>query len=275
MALMNVLIAVKTYPTLSEKYGELVCTAGFLEDGSWIRIYPVPFRQLKQKNQYNKWQWITIDLVRNDKKDFRVESYRPVNIENDIIRGDFIDTKNNWAKRKKYVLNNVYDNLDVLIAKAKQTHISLAVVKPKEVIDFVYEKGEREWDREKLKKIYARHLQGNLFKDDNETFFKVVKKVPYKFSYVFTTLDGKKHKIMIEDWELGVLYWKCLKAANGDEQIACKKVKERYFDRMVKGNDFYFLMGTTMRYHNVASNPFLIIGTFYPKHEDPELTLFD
>ncbi|MPM62092.1 hypothetical protein SDC9_108958 [bioreactor metagenome] len=47
MPLMKVLIAVKTYPTLSEKYDELVCTAGFLEDGSWIRLYPIPFRKLE------------------------------------------------------------------------------------------------------------------------------------------------------------------------------------------------------------------------------------
>ena len=33
---MNVLITVKTYPTISVKYDELVCTAGFREDGSWI-----------------------------------------------------------------------------------------------------------------------------------------------------------------------------------------------------------------------------------------------
>ena len=46
MPLTKILIAVKTYPTLSEKYDELVCTAGFREDGSWIRIYPVPFRKL-------------------------------------------------------------------------------------------------------------------------------------------------------------------------------------------------------------------------------------
>ena len=31
MPTTRVLIAVKTYPTLSEKYDELVCTAGFLE----------------------------------------------------------------------------------------------------------------------------------------------------------------------------------------------------------------------------------------------------
>lgn len=38
----RILITVKTYPTLSASYGELVCTAGLREDGSWIRIYPVP-----------------------------------------------------------------------------------------------------------------------------------------------------------------------------------------------------------------------------------------
>lgn len=76
MALTNILIAVKTYPTLSETYDELVCTAGFLEDGSWIRVYPVPYRKLEYADQYEKWQWITIDVVKNT-KDFRKESYRP------------------------------------------------------------------------------------------------------------------------------------------------------------------------------------------------------
>jgi hypothetical protein len=42
--LTKVLISVKTYPTLSTKYNELVCTAGFLEDGSWVRIYPLSLR---------------------------------------------------------------------------------------------------------------------------------------------------------------------------------------------------------------------------------------
>ncbi|MYF20247.1 MAG: hypothetical protein F4218_06430 [Synechococcus sp. SB0677_bin_5] len=32
---------VKTYPTLSQKYGETVCTAGVREDGSWMRLYPL------------------------------------------------------------------------------------------------------------------------------------------------------------------------------------------------------------------------------------------
>ena len=45
MALTKVLNTVKTYPTISSKYDELVCTAGFREDGTWVRIYPIQFRK--------------------------------------------------------------------------------------------------------------------------------------------------------------------------------------------------------------------------------------
>jgi len=47
----KVFITVKTYPAISGKYDELVCTAGILEDGSWVRIYPLPFRKLDYDNR--------------------------------------------------------------------------------------------------------------------------------------------------------------------------------------------------------------------------------
>ena len=93
MALTKVLIAVKTYPTLSGKYDELVCTAGFREDGSWIRIYPIPFRKLKYESQYKKWQWIILDLVKNQ-GDPRCESYRPTNIDDELELGETLDSSN-------------------------------------------------------------------------------------------------------------------------------------------------------------------------------------
>lgn len=101
MAVKKILIAVKTYPTLSEKYDELVCTAGFLEDGSWIRIYPVPYRKLDYETQrYRKWQWISLDVEKNE-SDFRKESYRPTSLDGELILGDYMGTQNNWAERKK------------------------------------------------------------------------------------------------------------------------------------------------------------------------------
>ena len=47
MARQKVLITVTTYPLPSRSYDELVCTAGVLENGQWIRIYPVPLQFLK------------------------------------------------------------------------------------------------------------------------------------------------------------------------------------------------------------------------------------
>lgn len=57
--IMRILVSVMTYPSLSEKHLETVCTAGFCEDGTWIRIFPVPYRVYLHKNEelrYHKWQ---------------------------------------------------------------------------------------------------------------------------------------------------------------------------------------------------------------------------
>jgi len=72
---------------------------------------------------------------------------------------------------------------------------SLAIVKPKEIIDFVWEPCEREWNKQKMDKVIANKAQGSLF-DEAETrlVFNVVKKLPYDFSYIFTTEDGKTRK---------------------------------------------------------------------------------
>jgi hypothetical protein len=75
MAVEKICIVAKTYPTLSRKYNELVCTAGVRADGSWVRLYPIPFRQLEYDKQYHKFQWIEVDIERN-LDDFRPETYR-------------------------------------------------------------------------------------------------------------------------------------------------------------------------------------------------------
>ncbi|MBO7562940.1 MAG: hypothetical protein J6T04_08685 [Bacteroidales bacterium] len=276
MAKTKVLICVKTYPTLSEKYDELVCTAGLREDGSWIRIYPVPFRKLNYSKQYSKWQWIELDLTRKS-NDFRPESYRP-NLDAPIKLLDKVGTENSWAERKKIVLHNVKTNMTELIKEAKDPakRTSLAILKPTKVLDFICKESSREWDQSKLEAMKAHHNQLDLFtQEEAYEIFKVVKKIPYNFYYVFKTEDGKKRELMIEDWEIGMLYLNTLKKADGDERIACQKVRERFFDDFANKKDLYFFMGTTLKHHNVSRNPFIIIGTFYPpKVKDPDPSLF-
>ncbi|GGM74104.1 hypothetical protein GCM10010967_02060 [Dyadobacter beijingensis] len=274
MALTKVLIAVKTYPTLSIKYNELVCTAGFLEDGSWIRIYPIPFRKLEYDKQFSKYDWIEIDLVRNT-SDPRKESYKPKSIDCPMVRLGNIDTEGGtWRKRKEIVLKNVHTNMAELIASAKDPKklISLAVFKPRQILDFLIEQVDRKWDAKKLATLKAQALQMDLFKN-SENPFEVVDKLPYKFSYRFTSEDGLERTLMIEDWEIGALYWNCLKRHEGDEFKACEDVRKKYFDDFARTKDLYLFLGTTREFHLMAPNPFVIIGTFHPKPE-AQLSLF-
>ncbi|MBK9733120.1 MAG: hypothetical protein IPO83_17850 [Chitinophagaceae bacterium] len=264
MALTKVLIAVKTYPTLSAKYDELVCTAGFREDGTWIRIYPVPFRKRSYNEQYRKYDWIEVDMVKND-SDFRPESFRPHSHDSEIKIVGHLDTAGNWRERKQIALGKIYYNLSELIAEAKDKNVctSLAVFKPAEILDFTVEAVERAWDKGKLAKLN----QLNLFEANAEGKFEVVQKLPFKFSYIFTDNQGKKSQMMIEDWETGQLFWKCLARHEGNEENAVADVRKKYFDDFAKTKDLHFFLGTTQQYHNVAPNPFIIIGTFHPKIE--------
>ncbi len=263
MAKTKVLITVKTYPTISKKYDELVCTAGFTENGEWIRLYPIPFRALDYVNRYKKYDWIEVDLTKNT-SDFRPESHRPVNIEvEDPIKVvGHIKTTNNWQARKEIVLSKVYNNMELLIQEAKDKSIctSLAVFKPTIIHDFVWEEVEREWSKSKTEQLQ----QMNLFEDKSQ--FQVVKKLPYKFSYIFEGSDGTKRKMMIEDWEVGALYWNQYRKYN-DEAKACQDVRKKYFDDFAKTKDLHFYLGTTKAHHYTGRNPFMIIGTFHPKIE--------
>ncbi len=259
----RVFILVKTYPTISEKYSELVCTAGVLDDGSWIRLYPMPFRLLNDEQKYPKYSWVEMEAERNF-SDFRPESYRP-NTNTLVVEPK--PRKANWNERQQIIFKNtpVYTNLAALIAEAKSpSRTSLAIFKPTRILDLVIEPDSREWNQKKLESLQWQTKQLDLFKtiEELEEEFRVVQKIPYKFSYSFEDDTGKKSKLMIVDWEIGMLYLNCLKRTN-DETLAVAKVKEKYYDYFLN-RDLYFFLGTTLKYHNFAANPFIIIGVYYP-----------
>jgi hypothetical protein len=268
----QVLIAVKTYPLPSGKYEELVCTAGFLPDGKWIRIYPVAFRALPYGDQYAKYDWIHLDLIRNW-KDFRPESYRPKFGIDSIRMGEHVDTKDAWNRRKAIALQEVFTSMQTLIEYAYGNNKkSLATLKPHEIVDFVVEEAEeREWKPQWRDKL----LQYNLFdlsKEGEGKKRQVIPKLPYKYSYKFLT-DGDKHprKLMIEDWEIGALYWNCLRRCMGDEKAANQLVREKYLDEFCSKKELFLFLGTSLESHRRRfNNPFMIIGVFYPPKPKPQ-----
>ncbi len=273
MEKQRILVTVKTYPTLSRKYGETVCTAGIKEDGTWVRIYPVPFRRLNESEQYRKYDWIECRLGRRT-ADPRPESFSPAD-QNELTPVGHIDTSDKWRERRRLLLQTaqVYDRLDRLIEGAKSNTLSLAVFKPTKVIDFIWENEDRNWNQEKLRQMRALYSQLALFEDNSwRQTFQLIPKLPYSFSYRFEDSTGKRSELQVLDWEAGALYWNCLKSTEGDEDATLAKVRNKYFDTFLK-TDLHFFLGTTQQFHQVAPNPWVIVGVF-PIPDDPQQRLF-
>jgi hypothetical protein len=269
----RILITVKTYPTLSRKYGETVCTAGVRADGSWVRLYPVPFRRLGEAEQYSKYDWIECRLGRN-KSDPRPETFRPLDFE-ELRPVAQMGTSDKWHARRTLLLKTarVYTRLDELIAGAKANQVSLAVFKPTRVLDFVWEEDDRDWNPDKVRQMRDQTRQHELFEDNAwRNTFKVIPKLPYNFSYRFEDAAGRTSEMQILDWETGALYWNCLRSCEGDERAALDKVREKYFGEFLR-KDLHLFLGTTQEWHFVAPNPWVIVGAF-PIPHDQQRDLF-
>lgn len=269
----RVLITVKTYPTLSKTHGELVCTAGVREDGSWVRLYPVPFRRLGEEERYHKFEWIEASLIRNP-SDRRPESFRLVDPD-DIKVGPRLGTEGGWAARRRLLLEQgeVFTNLQTLIDDAHENRRSLATFRPTRVLDVKAEPGEREWPAERIAAMRARADQGELFSEEGwREAFRVVDPLPWKFSYAFEDTEGKKSTLQVLDWEAGALYWNCLRDSDGNETVAVDKVRAKYLDFAAR-TDLHFFLGTTLTFHNWGTpNPWVIIGVAPFPHQ-PQMPL--
>lgn len=263
----RVLITVKTYPTLSRKHGETVCTAGIREDGSWVRIYPVPFRRLEEEQQYRKFDWLECNLIRS-RSDPRPETRHPADMKQ-LVPVKHIGTENNWRERRRLLLQaaQVQTSLQTLIQGAKANSVSLSVFKPARITGFSWEDEERQWDAAKVAEMRNRTQQTELFAEETwRQTFNLIPKLPFSFSYEFEDTDGRKSKLQILDWEIGALFWNCLRRNRGDESAALEKVRAKYVDQFLS-TDLHFFLGTTQQFHFVARNPWVIVGVFPIPHE--------
>jgi hypothetical protein len=263
----RVLITVKTYPTLSRKYGETVCTAGLRPDGSWMRIYPVPFRRLDEKEQYAKFDWIETDFVRGT-FDPRPETHHPVDC-NTMVPVGHMGTEDNWRARRNFILGKVkvFDRLEPLLTGAKANELSLALFKPARLLDFVVEDDEPTWPQEKLDQMRANAQQGQLFAEDEEwrKTFRFIPKLPFRFRYRFEDAEGKSSTLTILDWECGQLFQNCIR--RHDRETALEKVRQKYFVELPK-NDIHFFLGTLQQFHGYSPNPWAVIGVFAPPFDN-------
>lgn len=255
---IRILITVKTYPTPSTRYREIVCTAGVKEDGNWIRLYPIDYRYRDYSQWYKKYQWIECEVIKNN-RDPRPESFKLIN---DIkILGEPIGTQKNWAERKKYILSGGIKTM-CWLQKQSQRDISLSVIKPKEVKDFCWGKSNNKWTSKQINSLN----QIGLFDKNKPT---LLEKIPYKFSYQFTCEEPNcnGHTMMVEDWEVMALYRNM--RDKYDEQKGLEKVKEKFLNQICSPKkDTHFFVGTVLEH-----GTWIIIGTFWPSKTEEEISM--
>lgn len=263
----KVLIMAKTYPTHSREYNELVCTAGLRIDKipfTFIRLYPIPFRQLERESQYSKWQIINVRIRKRD-SDHRPESYevepRSIQPTSTIIRPN-----DGWRKRCSY-LKGFFEQTDSCTllrnAKANKTEAqSLALVKPRKIDDVIL--GINPDYREAREKGTAKEEEVlTLF----GTEFRQVYPSPVslKYKYHCQDADCRSHTQSVIDWEVQAAAYK--RWEDGDPQDALDFVRDRFVDHL-KDRDLWFFVG------NVHKRPadFMILSFFYPERDIIDLS---
>ena len=128
----KILITVKAYPNPSRKYSETVCCAGIdLNNFQWVRLYPIPFRDLDDNKKFKKYSIIEVDCYKTP-DDRRPESFY---VNSDTIKViDWLDTKKDkWEKRKSIVLKLPVKSMCKVYEDAEDSDLSLGLIKPDEI----------------------------------------------------------------------------------------------------------------------------------------------
>jgi hypothetical protein len=267
---MRILIWGKTYPELSSKYLETVCTGGVLEDGRPVRLYPIQYRYMDGEEQFSKYQWVTLKACRNP-QDARPESYR-VDKHSTVICGETIAPRGDeWGKRADIVFRNkswLFEDVESLQEAQRINKTSLGVVSPREILN-VEVWSRPDVDRmsfdEKLAELKRQdeldQAQISLFEDCIPLPMKNIDfiKSRIRVHWLCNNNSCGGHRMQILDWEVAELQRKV-----GDE-----KALQAVMDKCdLKKYDLRFFLG------NLAQHPtsFTIVGLWYPKkNETPRL----
>lgn len=262
----KVLIWGKTYPELSSKYYETVCTGGTLDDGRFIRLYPIPFRYLDDESAFTKYQWVTL-RIKKATDDPRPESYK-VDIKSIKIGNKVIIGKSGWNTRADLIFKNkdyIFNSVEDLLKINKNKRTSLGFVKPKEILGIeIDERPESEY-HDFVKKIEAnkeRTKQIEIFGPVSVRDLKSLQFVSKRFKIHWACNNPvcKTHKMSILDWEAYELV----------RRIGIDKAKQKLTEILdLTNHDIGFFLGNFRLYQNT----FAIGGIWYPKRTKNTETL--
>lgn len=258
----KVLVLVKTYPVISRKYGELVCTAGIDEEGNWIRLYPMPVSLFEDK-ELKKYRWIELDVEKRAAyKDNRPESWVPQRQEN-ICYGDIVGSRDGWVRRRRLIFDKVkvVETRAELLSLSEMNKQTLAVFKPAKILNVTLTPQETTYSEKELAQIqeFVSTNCEDLFKQtgrDPQEFIPK-EKLPFRLKYEFEDAQGEPLGMHVIDWEVGALWY------NSYKHLPFEEYKEKILGNYRKrpGYDIYFYMGTMWEWmRRKAPDPWTIVG---------------
>jgi hypothetical protein len=249
------MVLVKAYPNASQKYGEVVCVAGVRTDTAspeWIRLWPIPFRDLEYAQRFSKYQIISVEAEPPGGSDRRPETMRP-NIHT-IELGEIVESHDNWARRSEYVLPLEIESMCELRRKQEQDGTSLGVFTPASAEMSVTQE-DSTWSPKESSILE----QPSLFFPDRKT----LEKIPYRFRYDYRCADDEcnGHHQTIIDWELAEAFrkWRQEYGVRG----ALDRIEEQWTTGLLFAPD----RASRMFVGNMHAHPenFVVLGAFYPK----------
>lgn len=255
----RILILCKTYPSPSEKHAETSCVAGMTADGDLIRLFPVPFRLIRDDQQFRKWQWISAQIYKaND--DRRPESHK-IYVDTIALDGGPLSTAREWDVRRREIGKlPLFTDFAELDRRREADGITLGLVRPSKVLGLdITAVDQTEWTDEELRKLVQHQQQAGLFDDDDARSFQTLRKLPFAFHYRYQCKVGgetRSYRHKIADWEIGALYWNCHNRYKDNwERPLREKIEQK-----LPGADLMFLMGTIHRF----PDQWLIVSLIYP-----------
>lgn len=272
-------IIVKAAPERSKKYGETVCTAALLDDGRFIRLYPIPIDEY-WRDSIPKWTRVSLQAKQSDENASRPESHK---VEDGLhkVASPLLRTNAGtpWDARMELVRKAV-NAAGMAGVRSQQTDhgTSLAIVKVRELLDFritaaldnVVEQADRRVSPQQT-------LTGEVIMEGSR-----IDKVHHVFRYTWRCFgrccdddaEGQGyHDTTCEDWELFQSFRQWRKAYPDDLEFM-QALKNMYFDCMAQ-SDLHFAMGTPS--DPARQNSWMIVGLVYPgrpqRHNPEKSTL--
>lgn len=253
-AQLRLMVTVKAYPSPSTKYEETVCCAGITQDGDWVRLYPVPYRDLPGQGKFRKYDIVDVTAQRREShKDNRPESWRPLLNTMKIV--DHIPPTGNWDGRLAWIRPTILNGYAELLKLQESENKSLAAFRPSKLLGVKVKDNTNRWSSKQLAAIQ----QSDLFSQKEP-----LEEVPYRFQIGFEDEIGNPHWLSIIDWEFFEL-WRGERTRLGCEQKACEQVRRKLEEVTSETNDLILFAGNQADPRKRKT--FMLLGCCYPKRD--------